>query len=160
MKIVAAAFAALLVASCASYDGRGLRPGESSEADVRGLMGSPALELATDDGGKRLAYPRGPLGTQTFMADIGRDGRFEGVRQVLNDDTFNGIRPGQTRNDVLVRIGPPGETMQFPLSGNTAWDYRYKDTWGYLAVLSVTFDGNGIVLSRFTRRLQERNNNR
>ncbi len=158
MKTAAAAFAALLLASCASYDGRGLRPGVSSEADVRGLMGPPALELGADDGGKRLAYPRGPLGTQTFMADIGRDGRLEEVRQVLNDDTFNAIRPGLTRDDVLFRLGPPGETMQFPLSGNTAWDYRYKDTWGYLAVLSVTFDPSWIVVSRITRRLQERSN--
>ena len=160
MKIIAAAFAALLLASCASYDGRGLHPGVSSEADVRGLMGPPALELATNDGGKRLAYPRGPLGTQTFMADIGRDGKLEAVRQVLNDDTFNGIRPGLTRDDVLLRLGPPGDTMHFALSNNTAWDYRYKDTWGYLAILSVTFNAEGIVVSKITRRLQERNSNR
>ena len=156
MKILAVPLVALLAVSCASYDGRGLRPGASSEADVRGLMGNPAMELASDDGGKRLAYPRGPLGTQTFMADIDRNGRLEAVRQVLTDGTFNAIRPGLTREDVLERIGPPGETMQFSLSGNTAWDYRYMDTWGYLSVFSVTFDPNGIVVSKITRRLQER----
>ena len=156
MKTVCALSAALLLASCASYDGRGLHAGASSEADVRGLMGSPALELAADDGGKSLAYPRGPLGTQTFIADIGRDGRLEAVRQVLNDGTFNAIRPGMTRDDILHRIGPPGETMQFPLSGNTAWSYRYKDTWGYLALFSVTFDPAGIVVSKISVRQQER----
>jgi len=46
--------------------------------------------------------------------------------------------------------------MQFSLSGNTAWDYRFIDTWGYLAVFSVTFDPNGIVVSKISRRLQER----
>ena len=156
MKTVIRLFLMLLLAGCASYDGRGLRPGVSSEAEVRGLMGPPAIELAVDDGGKRLAYPRGPLGTQTFMADIGRDGMLQGVRQVLNDDTFNGIRPGLTRDDILRRIGPPGETMQFSLSGNTAWDYRFVDTWGYLAVFSVTFNPDGIVMSKISRRLQER----
>ena len=156
MKTVIRLFLVLLLAGCASYDGRGLRPGVSSEAEVRGLMGPPAIELAVDDGGKRLAYPRGPLGTQTFMADIGRDGMLQGVRQVLNDDTFNGIRPGLTRDDILRRIGPPGETMQFSLSGNTAWDYRFVDTWGYLAVFSVTFNPDGIVMSKISRRLQER----
>ena len=65
MKTVIRLFLVLLLAGCASYDGRGLRPGVSSEAEVRGLMGPPAIELAVDDGGKRLAYPRGPLGTQT-----------------------------------------------------------------------------------------------
>ena len=156
MKILTVPLAAIVVASCASYDGRGLRPGASSEADVRGLMGAPAVEIATDDGGKRLAYPRGPLGTQTYMADIDRDGRLEAVRQVLNDGTFNGIRPGMTRDEVLTRIGPPGDTMAFALSGNTAWDYRFVDTWGYLAVFSVTFDPNGIVVSKISRRLQDR----
>jgi len=94
------------------------------------------------------------------MIDIGRDGLFEGNRQVLSDDVFNGIRPGQTRDDILFRIGPPSETMQFALSGNIAWDYRYVDTWGYLAIFSVTFDPNGIVVSKFTRRLQERQGTR
>jgi hypothetical protein len=150
----------LIAAGCASYDGRGLNPGASSEAEVRGLMGAPALELATHDGGKRLAYPKGPLGTQTFMVDIGRDGLMQDNRQVLNDDVFNGIRPGQTREDILYRIGPPGETMEFARTRNIAWDYRYVDTWGYLAVFSVTFDPNGVVVSKFTRRLQERTGNR
>ena len=150
----------LVLAGCASYEGRGLRPGTSTEADVRGVMGPPALEIAAAGGAKRLAYPRGPLGTQTFMADIGPDGRLEAVRQVLSDDTFNSIRAGMTRDDVLRMLGPPGNTMRFSLTGNTAWDYRYKDTWGYLAELSVTFDANWIVVSKFTRRLQDRANDR
>lgn len=146
----------LVLAACASYEGRGLRPGASTEADVRSVMGPPALEVAAPDGGKRLAYPRGPLGTQTFMADIGPDGRLEALRQVLNDDTFNGIRPGMTRDDVLRRLGPPGDTMHFSLTGNTAWVYRFKDTWGYLAELSVNFNPDWIVASKSTRRLQDR----
>ena len=156
MKTASHLLLALLAAGCASYDGRGLRPGVSSEAEVRGLMGPPAIETAGDDGGKRLAYPRGPLGTQTFIAEVGRDGTLQSIRQVLNDDTFNGIRPGLTREDILRRIGPPGDTMHFSLSGNTAWDYRFVDTWGYLAVFSVTFDPNGIVVSKISRRLQDR----
>ena len=160
MKIPCSLALVLVLAGCASYEGRGLRPGASTEADVRNVMGAPALEVATPDGGKRLAYPRGPLGTQTFMADIGRDGRLEAVRQVLSDDTFNGIRPGMTRDDVLRRLGPPGDSMHFPLSGNTAWIYRYKDTWGYLAELSVNFTPDWIVASKSTRRLQDRASDR
>ena len=73
MKTVTRLFLVLLLAGCASYEGRGLRPGVSSEAEVRGLMGPPAIELAGDEGGKRLAYPRGPLGTQTFMGRASSD---------------------------------------------------------------------------------------
>jgi hypothetical protein len=156
MKIAVCLCLASLLAACASYDGRGLRPGVATEAEVRGLMGPPAIEVAAVDGGKHLAYPRGPLGTTTFIADVGQDGILRGVRQVLNDDTFNGIRPGLTREDVLRRIGPPGETMQFSLSGNTAWDYRFVDTWGYIAVFSVTFNPGGIVVSKISRRIHDR----
>ena len=148
------ALAALLGAGCASYDGGSLRPGVSTEADVRGLMGPPAVEYAAADGSRRLAYPRGPLGTQTYMAEVGPDGRVRDVRNVLNDDTFFQIRPGMTRDEVLRLIGPPGETMHFARLDQESWDYRYVDTWGYRAIFSVNFDRNWVVVSKFSRRIE------
>jgi SmpA/OmlA family protein len=149
--------AALAVASwaagCASYSGYGLKPGISTEAEVRGTMGAPAAEFVAADGSRQLAYPRGPLGTRTFMAEVGPDRVLRSVKQVLDDDTFYRIQPGLTREEVMRLIGPPGETMSFPLSGNYAWDYRYVDTWGYLAIFSVTFDRNGIVVSKISQRI-------
>ena len=121
---------------------------------MRGTMGVPALEFANGDGSRRLAYPRGPLGTRTFMADVGPDRVLARVSQVHDDDTFYRIQPGLTRDDVLRLIGPPGQTMAFPRSGNYAWDYRYTDTWGYLAIFSVTFDRDGIVVSKITQRIE------
>jgi hypothetical protein len=144
----------LLAAACASYNGYTLRPGVSTEAEVRGVMGRPAVEFLDGDGTKHLTYPRGPLGTQTYVADVRADGVLAAVRPVLNDDTFNAIRPGMTRDEILRLIGPPGDAMSFALSGQDAWDYRYTDTWGYRAVFSVTFDRNGIVVSKFSRRLE------
>lgn len=148
----------LLAAACASYDGRSLAPG-ASEAQVRATMGEPALALSAPDGGRRLVYPRGPLGTQTFMADVSKDGVLVGIHQALNDDTFNVIRPGMTRDEVLRMIGPPGETMAFSRQGTIAWDYRYTDTWGYLAIFSVIFDRDTwIVVSKFTQRVERDRN--
>jgi outer membrane protein assembly factor BamE (lipoprotein component of BamABCDE complex) len=144
----------LLAAACAAYDGRSLQPG-ATEAQVRASMGEPALDLGAPDGSRRLVYPRGPLGTQTFMADVSRDGVLLGVHQALTDDTFNNIRPGLTRDDILRMIGPPGETMAFSRQGTIAWDYRYTDTWGYQAIFSVIFDRNTwIVVSKFTQRVE------
>jgi hypothetical protein len=51
-------------------------------------------------------------------------------------------------------IGPPGDRMAFPLMQQDSWEYRYRDTWGYIAFFSVNFDRNGVVVSRFTRRLE------
>jgi hypothetical protein len=156
MKIPALFAIAFTLGACASYDGGGLRPGASTENDVRGVMGVPAMELPGDDGGKNLVYPRGPLGTQTFFVSVGRDGILREVRPVLSDGVFNGIRPGLTEQDILQMIGPPSDTMHFALSDTHAWDYRYQDTWGYTAIFSVTFDNRGVVVSKITRRLESR----
>jgi outer membrane protein assembly factor BamE (lipoprotein component of BamABCDE complex) len=153
LRIVASMLLAASLAACVSYSGAGLMPGSATEAQVREGMGKPALEFANPDGTRRLAYPRGPLGTQTYMADIGTDGRLLAIRQVLNDDVFYRIQPGMTRDDVLRTIGPPGDTMGFPLSGNYAWDYRFVDTWGYVAIFSVTFNREGLVVSKISQRI-------
>lgn len=149
---------ALALSGCASYDGYNLRPGTSRDEVVR-TMGQPAMEFSEPDGSRELVYPRGPLGTQTFVADIGRDGALKSIRQVLTDGVFNDIRPGLTRDEILRMIGPPGDRMAFPLMQQDSWEYRYRDTWGYIAFFSVNFDRNGVVVSKFTRRL-ERNDSR
>jgi outer membrane protein assembly factor BamE (lipoprotein component of BamABCDE complex) len=75
---------------------------------------------------------------------------------VLTDGTFNDIKPGMTEQEILRMIGPPGQTVPFPISNTHAWDYRFMDTFGYYAIFSVTFDANGIVVSKITNRLEGR----
>ena len=74
--------------------------------------------------------------------------------RVLDDDRIARVVPGQTREQVLGLLGPPVRTMHFARLGHTAWDYRYMDTWGYHAVFSVTFDAQGIVVSRISQRIE------
>jgi len=146
--------AAVLCGGCASYSGSSLQPGVSTEGEVRSVMGAPAVEFANGDGSRQLAYPRGPLGTQTFMVDVGSDGKLIAVRGVLRDEIFFQVKPGMTRDEILRLIGPPGETMEFKNLNQVAWDYRYTDTWGYTAILSVMFDTQWVVVGKFTRRLE------
>lgn len=155
-KLIPNALAILLalLAGCAAYDGSGLRPGASTESEVRGLMGAPALELSDPDGTRHYYYPRGPMGHETFVADIGGDGVLRRVRGVLSDDTFNRIQPGLRGDDVLRMIGPPRETAYFSNLGQTAWDYKYVDTWGYPAIFSVMLDRNDVVVGKVTRRIE------
>ena len=141
------------LAGCAA-DGYNLRPGVSTVDEVHRGMGPPAMEFTNSDGSRVLAYPRGPLGTQTFMVDVSREGTVQAVRQVLGDGTFNQIRPGLTRDQVLRMIGPPGDSMSFPRMEQDSWEWRYQDDWRYTAIFSVNFDRNGIVVSKFTRRLE------
>jgi outer membrane protein assembly factor BamE (lipoprotein component of BamABCDE complex) len=147
---------ALVLACCAAYDGYALRAGTSTESEVRSTMGTPALEMPANDGSKELYYPRGPLGGQTYVAEVGRDGVLKGVRQVLKDDIFYGIQPGMTEDDILRMIGPPREKAHFPRQDQTAWDYKYVDNWGYPSIFSVMFDPNGVVVSKFSRRIEPR----
>lgn len=146
-------FVALASAACAAVMGP---PPGSSEAQVRSTMGNPPFEYPASDGSKHLFYPRGPMGTETYVADIGADGRLVQVANVLTDDVFERVRPGLTEQDVLRMIGPPGEKMYFPLSNTHAWDYRYIDTWSYVTVFSVTFDAQGVVVSKIKRRIDGR----
>jgi outer membrane protein assembly factor BamE (lipoprotein component of BamABCDE complex) len=145
---------AAMAAGCAAYDGTGLRPGASTESDVRRVMGAPALELRDSDGSRHYYYPRGPLGHQTFVADVGEDGVLHEIRGVLSDATFNRIRPGLTGDDVLRMIGPPREKAHFERLGQTAWDYKFVDTWGYPSILSVMLDKGDIVVGKVTRRIE------
>ena len=68
---------------------------------------------------------------------------------------FARVHTGMTEQEARNLLGPPYETMRFPLSGQVAWDYRYYDSWGYLAMFSVTFDPRGTVVSMFSRRLND-----
>ena len=153
MKRIIAPILACILAGCASYNGYGLQPGVATEAQVRAAMGPPAVEFANADGSRQLAYPRGPMGTQTFMADVGSDGVLKAVRPVLNDGTFHSIQPGMTREEVLRLIGPPRDRMAYARTRHVSWDYLYEDTWGYKAVFSVTFDASGIVVSKISQRI-------
>lgn len=153
MKTRLALAAAVLATACASYSGYGLHPGSSTVEDVVKTMGKPAAEFDETGGGRELFYPRGPLGTETFVAHIDGNGTLRGIEQVLDDDHFAAIREGQTRDEVLRRIGPPGDSMRFN-NGTYAWVWRFKDTWGYLSDFNVTFDRNNIVVAKIAIRLE------
>ena len=73
----------------------------------------------------------------------------------LTDDRVWQVRDDMTRDETVRLIGRPDDTMRFPLSRTEAWDYLYQDTWGYLATFSVTFDGQGRVVGRISRRLND-----
>jgi outer membrane protein assembly factor BamE (lipoprotein component of BamABCDE complex) len=150
LRYAACLLLALLASACAAQS---MRPG-ATEAEIRQAMGPPAMELRDPDGVRHLAYPSGPFGLQTHMVRIAPDGRLRAVEQVLDDARFDAIRPGMTSDELLRHIGPPGERMRFDNLRQTSWDYRFRDTWGYIAILSVMIDDRGLVASRITQRLE------
>lgn len=110
------------------------------------------MELSEGASRRELIYPHGPLGESTHIVHIGADGRVASIEQVLDDDHFRALQAGMNRDEVLHRIGPPGETLRFP-SGKTTWLYHYTDTWGYGSEFSIDFDRDGIVTRKASVRL-------
>lgn len=70
-----------------------------------------------------------------------------------SDALFEQVTAGMTHEEVRRLIGPPDETMAFPLTHTLAWDYRYQDTWGYIAIFSVTFGADGRAIGKTSVRI-------
>jgi hypothetical protein len=134
----------VFLAACASYSGGGLKPGESRLEDVQRVMGEPAMRWQDADGSLQLAYPRGPAGYHTYMANFGADGRLQGIRNVLEPESFQRIRPGMTKDEVLRALGPsqPAWTAYFKARDELVWEWRYCDNWGDPSRFDVLFDGS------------------
>jgi SmpA / OmlA family len=77
----------------------------------------------------------------------------QGFRSARSDAQFAQVQRGMTRDDVLRLLGPPDETMKFPLTQTQSMDYRYQDIWGYLAVFSAVLDADGQVSSTLSWRV-------
>jgi hypothetical protein len=144
--------ACLLLSGCASYGGQGIAPGIDGEAKVRASMGEPRLQFRDADGSYDWAYPRGPLGYDTFMVRFTSAGRVAAIESVLDLPHFARVTPGLDQEAVQRIVGPPGRVEAFPRTGELVWDYRFMDTWGYSSQFSVIFNAGGRVNKAFTWR--------
>lgn len=140
-----------LLCGCASYSGRGLEPGITSETEVREVMGVPAATWETPDG-PVWAYPRGPLGVETFLVRFDADRKLVLIEQVLDEEHFAQIKPDMTQDDVLHLSGPPFQILTFSNLNEVSWDYRFRDLWGYSSIFSAIFDEAGRVKRTFRQR--------
>ena len=74
-------------------------------------------------------------------------------RPDLNDDIIARVSLGLTEQDVSSLLGSPYRRIRFDNLKSTAWDYRYRDTWGYWVDYSVMVGDDGRVVNRFSRRI-------
>jgi hypothetical protein len=133
---------ALFFSGCAGYGGSDLAPGTSTLPDIIASMGEPALRWTNPDGSEQLAYPRGPAGTQTFMAQVGPDGRLQRIEKVLDAEHFSRIRPGMGKDGVLRVLGPPGPewTEFYSRRDELAWSWLFCNDWSRQEFFDVMFD--------------------
>jgi len=154
-----AACCLLLAAGCASYSGRGLKPGVSTAVEVRQTMGEPVKICTLGESGENWVYPRGPAGLHTYNAHIGKDGVLRSVENVLEDSGFAKVVRGKSsREDVLCLFGPPIEEIYYQARSELVWDYRFRDNWGYDARYHVLFNDAGVVTGTLQIRESDHSN--
>jgi hypothetical protein len=124
MKIVSVALLALCLSGCASYDGRGLVPGQSSAADVEAMMGRPAEKIVNAAGETVWFYPHAPGGRDTFAVRMRPDGTLIGIEQRLTKKNTARVVPGTTTaKEVREFFGTPYQIWRGPVSQRDIWDY-------------------------------------
>lgn len=117
----------LLVAPLAGCAGFGaLEPGTPSQ-QVQSRHGAPTAVLKNPDGSELWEYSHGPYGTQTYMVTMGSDRTVQEVHQVLNNEFFDKVRTGMSRDGVRRLLGAPAEIMVFDARAEEVWTWRYHD---------------------------------
>lgn len=138
---------AILLAGCASFDGRGLAPGQSTAEEVDRLMGPAADKRAGPGGETWFYYPRQPGGRKTFVARIAPGGKLIVVEQRLTDENVAKIVPNASNvSNVRDLLGPPYGITAFPRLNREAWQYhmrRFGDP-GIPVALYVQFSPDGV----------------
>ena len=142
----ALALSAGLLAACDPQRVEKLEEGVSTEVQVRQQFGEPATVTMAADGSRTLEYPRQPEGWANYEIRIAADGKMSSLRQLLNEDNFGRIQPGQTQAQVRQMLGRPAQTQRFALKNEEVWDWRFKQQGQAARLFSVSFDQEGKVL--------------
>jgi len=136
----------LALAGCASFDGRGLMPGKSTEQDVVALMGAPAERIRLPGGDTVLYFPRQPEGRMSFAARLGPDGVLRSVDQLLTEQNIaNLVRGTTTRAQAREILGPPWHTTRLERQQREVWEYKMYNQVQDKFFLYVQFSYDGIV---------------
>lgn len=118
------ALSVLVLAGCAGYGPGDLKPG-ATEAAVVERMGAPTARAPRGAGGARLDYARGPFGKHTWRIDLDASGRVASIDQLLTERNFESLQPGDTRAQVVDRLGPPTDVQRGWRGVGQVWFYRY-----------------------------------
>ena len=115
----------LLASGCANLTS--IAPGTPA-ATVEASRGKPFRVWPEAAGGASWEYPYGPSGRYTYMVRVGADGRVTGVDQVLGWDMFSRITVDMPVEEVEHMLGRPYSKVTYPLTGQTAWTWRFVET--------------------------------
>ena len=143
LKLFAAIFV-LLLAGCASFDGRGLVAGQSTAKDVEALMGVPTERIKLSDGDTAWYYARQPTGRMMYAVRMSPDGVMRSREQLLTEQNIARLyRDTTTREQARVIVGPPWRTSRLERQERDVWEYTMFNAGleEYFLYLQFSYDG-------------------
>jgi hypothetical protein len=139
------AIGATILGGCDFVAQQELKAGVSTADDVKKFMGKPEMVWEEKDGTLFMEFPRSPEGHQTYVVEIGPDGKYKGMKNILNDESFAKIVAGQTQDDVRRTLGKPSEQVQFKLKNEMVWSWKFSPSPGKSEIFNVHFTPDGKV---------------
>jgi len=107
-----------------------LKAGESTLADVQKALGKADAIWTRPDGHQIHSYPRGPEGPDTWMLEIGPDGRYLGMTNALSAKNLARVQPGMSREELLRMLGRPGAEQALRRAGEVVLTWRVRTADG------------------------------
>lgn len=143
MKLTTVLLACIvLLGGCASP--RSLVVGQSTDADVRAVAGTPTDTRVDRNGDRVYEYATGREGYATYIVRIGPDGKVKEVTQALTEDQLAKVAPGKTtREEVRDLLGRP--TFEEVYLGIPSWSWRFAKDGVRPGFIVVTFNPDGTV---------------
>lgn len=121
-----AALAGAVLPACDGLNLQEIRPGITTQAEVRARMGEPGRIHWNDDGSAVWEYNRQPNGVHCHMIAFNRDRIVAGVEQVLNERNYARIREGMSKDEVARLLGAPGSQRVFANLGEEIWEWHVE----------------------------------
>ena len=75
-------------------------------------------------------------------------------RPDLREDTVLRVVRGLSTTEVISLLGEPYQRVRFNNLRASAWDYKYRDTWGYWVEFAVMIGDDGRVVNTVSRRME------
>ena len=126
ISAAASAIVAAALPACDYVNLKEIKPGVTTQADVRSRMGEPGFIHWNDDGTATWEYARQPNGSSCYMITFGQDHVVAKVEQVLNDANYAKVRVGMSKDDIRRLLGAPGSKQTFDNLREEIWEWRIE----------------------------------
>jgi len=126
ISAAASAIVAAALPACDYVNLKEIKPGVTTQADVRSRMGEPGFIHWNDDGTATWEYARQPNGSSCYMITFGQDHVVAKVEQVLNDADYTKVRVGMSKDDIRRLLGAPGSKQLFDNLREEIWEWRIE----------------------------------